>query len=946
MIDGQHDATVPKGYTAGGIALGEESFAEIHDNEIHGFANGLYFYDDASAKIYNNIITEHVRYGIVTNNGAVPDLGGGATGSPGNNQIFSNGLNNIYHGSAETVFAQNNFWNTNDLLAIDNSIYDDDEDPSLGPVLFTPTIFFLIERETLIALYTNTNGDGWNSNTNWLGPPGTEESWEGVLVSGGYLTQLDLAGNKLVGSLPSQLGDLTALQILRLNSNQLTGVIPTDLATLTNLQSVDLSYNALHTDNADLRLFLNQKHPGVDWEGAQTVAPTNLAVGEITSTSVEFSWTPIAYTSDDGYYEVVYGTTQGGPYSGSIKTLNKSASSIVIDGLSPSTIYYFRVLTVTLPHLNNANTVSSEFSAEQSVLVKTECVIPGIPLLSGPSSATSGQLYTFSWTSTSPDITSEIQEATNSSFTGGQTFTVTGTSRIFSHTVVDPATYYYRVRAVDQCNGADLKSAWSTALSTVVNPNTAPGTVKWSFATGSLVYSSPAIASEDTIYVGSLDGNLYALDRNGTQKWSFATGSMVYSSPAIGADGTAYVGSYDGNLYAINADGTKKWAFPAGGAAASVPSSPAIGADGTVYVGSSDGNLYAVQADGTQKWEFATGSAVFSSPAIGADGTLYVGSNDGNMYAIQADSAQKWTFATGAAVASSPAIGADGTLYVGSNDGNLYAINEDGTQKWAFTTGAAVASSPAIGPDGTLYVGSNDDNLYAINANGTQKWAFTTGADVAPSPAIGTDGTVYVTSNDGNLYAVNANGTQKWAFTTGPSADSSPAIGTDGTVYVGSNGGSLYAINGSSGGLSNSPWPMFHHDLEHAGQVEQGPRTVLVANFMNGNDDVFNSRVYLWNPSTSAGTVTVRVFTLPLRGGTARELTDTPLDLGTLGARSALNVKLAEDILTPVGITPPYTTNGGNLTLEFTIQAAGVRGTAQVFSSSFALGTYPLQVIQ
>jgi hypothetical protein len=119
--------------------------------------------------------------------------------------------------------------------------------------------------------------------------------------------------------------------------------------------------------------------------------------------------------------------------------------------------------------------------------------------------------------------------------------------------------------------------------------------------------------------------------------------------------------------------------------------------------------------------------------------------------------------------------------------------------------------------------------------------------------------------------------------------------------------------------------------------------TVLVANFMNGNDAAFNSRVYLWNPSTSNGNITVRVFTLPLTSGTAQELTTTPLFLGTLGAQSALNLKLAEDILTPLAISLPYTTDGGNLTVEFTIQAADVRGAAQVFSPSFAFGTYALQ---
>jgi hypothetical protein len=135
------------------------------------------------------------------------------------------------------------------------------------------------------------------------------------------------------------------------------------------------------------------------------------------------------------------------------------------------------------------------------------------------------------------------------------------------------------------------------------------------------------------------------------------------------------------------------------------------------------------------------------------------------------------------------------------------------------------------------------------------------------------------------------------------------------------------------------------YPLEEIPSTSAGIPTVLVANFTNGNNTVLNSRVYLWNPSASAGDVTVRVFTLPLTGGLAQELTATPLPLGSLEAKSALNIKLAEDVLTPLGITPPYVTDGGNLTLEFTIQAADVVGATQVFSSSFAFGTYPLQAI-
>jgi len=317
--------------------------------------------------------------------------------------------------------------------------------------------------------------------------------------------------------------------------------------------------------------------------------------------------------------------------------------------------------------------------------------------------------------------------------------------------------------------------------------------LKWSFTTGAPISSSPAIGADGTIYVGSNDNKLYAINRDGSQKWSFTTGGPVrWSSPAIGADGTIYVGSYDNKLYAINPDGSQKWSFTTGYL---VDSSPAIGADGTIYVGSDDNKLYAINRDGSQKWSFTTGDMVLSSPAIGADGTIYVGSDDGKLYAINPDGSQKWSFTTGDMIWSSPAIGADGTIYVGSGNGKLYAINRDGSQKWSFTTGSYVDSCPAIGADGTIYVGSNDNKLYAINRDGSQKWSFTTGDVVRSSPAVGADGTIYVGSYDNRLYAINPDGTGwMWMATTGGDVMSSPAIGADGTIYVGSYDNKLYAI--------------------------------------------------------------------------------------------------------------------------------------------------------
>ena len=61
------------------------------------------------------------------------------------------------------------------------------------------------------------------------------------------LTELNLSDNDLTGSIPSQLGKLIALTDLRLNHNSLTGSIPTELGNLTALTTIlDLQDNPTH----------------------------------------------------------------------------------------------------------------------------------------------------------------------------------------------------------------------------------------------------------------------------------------------------------------------------------------------------------------------------------------------------------------------------------------------------------------------------------------------------------------------------------------------------------------------------------------------------------------------------------------------------------------------------------------------------------------------------
>ena len=264
--------------------------------------------------------------------------------------------------------------------------------------------------------------------------------------------------------------------------------------------------------------------------------------------------------------------------------------------------------------------------------------------------------------------------------------------------------------------------------------------VKWRFQTGGQVISSPAVVG-DTVYVGSADHNLYAINLDaGTLKWKFKTGGRVNSSPAV-AGSVVYFGSYDGNFYAVDAaTGQLNWKFQTAGerrfaakhlhgaepASETMPdpfdfylSSPVVW-NGVVYFGSGDTNVYALDAaTGGLKWKFKTGDVVHASPAV-SGGTVFVGSWNSYFYALDASNGKEvWRFKTGedpdihnqVGIQSSAAV-AGGIVYFGCRDSKFYAVDAaTGKERWSFSNkGSWVISSPAV-MDGKVYFATSDTGL-------------------------------------------------------------------------------------------------------------------------------------------------------------------------------------------------------------------------------------------
>ena len=321
----------------------------------------------------------------------------------------------------------------------------------------------------------------------------------------------------------------------------------------------------------------------------------------------------------------------------------------------------------------------------------------------------------------------------------------------------------------------------------------------WTFRTGASIKSSPVIA-DDRVFIGSDDGNVYALRlADGTQLWAFATGDNV-EAPPLYLDGTIFVGSANGCFYALDArTGKTIWTNQTGDRMLGSANYVLAGSNAAarVFVGSYDTTMYCFDAvTGSSLWQFATGNYINGAPAVDGDRVVF-GGCDAHLHVLSAATGAEITsIDAGAYIAASAAL-AGGRAFVGHYNNQLVCANLDTHLiEWSYgdqDNGAPFFSCPAVTADRVL-AGARDNCLHCIDRRtGTNLWTFRAQGDVDSSPVVCGDA-VIVGSNDGRLYIVNlSNGALRWRYEIGKPISASPAV-AGGMIVIGAEDGRVYAF--------------------------------------------------------------------------------------------------------------------------------------------------------
>ena len=122
------------------------------------------------------------------------------------------------------------------------------------------------------------------------------------------------------------------------------------------------------------------------------------------------------------------------------------------------------------------------------------------------------------------------------------------------------------------------------------------------------------------IYIGSINGYMYAVSFKGKVKWKFKTGSDIRASAVIDKEENVYFGSWDNFFYSLDKNGKLRWKYNVKGP---VEASACIDKNDRIYVPVIGKRFYVFNADGKVLWTLKRADMFHPSPIIGEKGIIY-----------------------------------------------------------------------------------------------------------------------------------------------------------------------------------------------------------------------------------------------------------------------------------------------------------------------------------